>query len=285
MATQLIDPRGEQTYSPPLKIEPTAVTTSEIEIKLYPSWFKDVTMSWTIPSTWGGAVFNVYRSAAKESGYEKLNTVSLVGTSFTDHSTRQDSKHRVDYYIVQAVVPGLGVFESYPKSISEERFPLPELRAREVMRREWLLLRKFVGVDVLYLQKKTYGERCNTCWSEKMGKVVRPNCPDCLGTSFKEGYFPGIQTKVQFEPNNDDVTPTEAGDLELHEDASCWTPAVLDMSPRDVLIKLKEFVVYRIEVVQKTELQTVPVRHILRLQELAHEHPTYKLLKREGLIP
>ena len=60
--------------------------------------------------------------------------------------------------------------------------------AREVIRKE-RLRSEYAAQDGYLLKKRISGVRCETCLDHMTQEVRNPDCPDCLGTGFKCGYY------------------------------------------------------------------------------------------------
>lgn len=268
---------------------PTAIFSESIHVALAPEWFKDVTLTWTYPVEWdvsGQTIFDVYRSAAEDSDYVKLNEFPLTSPSFLDLETRQDSNSGKDYYIVVCTRTTGEVYHSKPSSLvyDDKLNDNPRLKFREIERRNWLLLRKFTGVETLLFKRRTYGERCPECWSEKYQKVMKPKCDNCMGTSFVKGYFDPVKTFFQFEPHHKSKDLFTFGRVDLNL-SGAWTVSYPDVNTEDILLRMHDFRLFKVERNDVTTAQTVEVRQIVALTELSHDHPTRALFKREGLIP
>ncbi len=86
------------------------------------------------------------------------------------------------------------------------------LIARDVVRKEYLALRKFHGTLGYLLKRREYGAPCSNeaCldWDTEQPQVS--NCPLCYGTGFLRGYYDGIPFWIDFsaaESSKDVVQP------------------------------------------------------------------------------
>jgi hypothetical protein len=71
------------------------------------------------------------------------------------------------------------------------------LIVRDILRKEKLLLNKYIGKCGKLLKRRTWGLFCpNNCRDYDTGDVINQNCPVCFGTGFKGGYFPPIDYPV-----------------------------------------------------------------------------------------
>jgi len=63
---------------------------------------------------------------------------------------------------------------------------------RDVLRKEYLRLSKYINTPGYLLKRKRHGEKCTECTDFDTGQVVNSSCPTCYGTSFKNGYYDAL---------------------------------------------------------------------------------------------
>lgn len=255
-------------------------------VKVYPYWFKQITLEWVIPTDWGGCRFNVYKAQTEDGTYTKLNQALIdVGTNFFKDKTTEDySKINKGWYIIEAVLSSGKRIQSDPITWGNERTSWVEIRAQEIQRREWLLLNKFVGMEVYVFRRRTYGQRCTNCWNYDLQKVTKDKCTVCMGTSFEGGYFPAIKTLIQFEPNPNEVQLTYFGKWEINE-MYAWTIAFPHVKQRDLIYRATDGALFEISDRKNTELQGSTVRQLLKVTQLDKDSPEYHTVIVNKLIP
>jgi hypothetical protein len=266
--------------------QPNAVS-GNFTITTFPFWYKQITLEWAIPTDWGSCRFNVYKAQTEDGEYSLLNPTQLDPSInfFKDKADTSYSKIFRSWYKVEAVLSSGKRIQSLPVTWGNKRTSsLADLRSQEVQRREWLLLRKFVGVESYLFRRKTYGQRCTNCWHPQLEKIVKDDCSVCMGSSFEGGYFKGVSTLLQYEPVPGKLSLEYFGKYEPGE-TSAWTIAFPEIRPRDLVYKPSTGALYMIQDWADTELQTVTVRQILKLIELPKFSPEFKLISRDGLIP
>jgi len=64
------------------------------------------------------------------------------------------------------------------------------LLGRDIIRREYLRLVRYVGSKGLYLARKQWGEICDACTDFSTGMITNAKCANCFGTGFVGGYHP-----------------------------------------------------------------------------------------------
>lgn len=250
-------------------------------VTIYPIWFKEVTISWTVPSDWGHCTFNVYRSKSDTEEFVKLNTTPIDSPMFLDTESRMWSKYDHDFYIVEAILHDKGgaLLRSKPYSWERQQRRWVELRSIEIQRRFWLMLRKFMGVETYVFKRRTYGSRCDTCWDYKNFKVTDDRCPECFGTGWKGGYFPPYLTRMQFDatPNNKELSVTGRNEPSVIVGVTIAFPSLDDW---DVLYREKDGKFYRVDKILTTELLTSVVSQRAQLVELPKNYIENSLVNR-----
>lgn len=256
----------------PITSSTTTPTTAEpskfISVSLYPKWYKQVDLDWTIPAEWGNCVFHVYASQGDGADPQRLTSSALTAPRFTNPETRETSKDRSENYIVEAILPSGKTFRSFETTWLNKRRTKIEITASEIQRREFMLLTKFTGVKSYLFKARYFGLRCPRCWNQSQEKVMDDKCKVCYGTSWQGGYFAPIPIYLQYEPEPADKIPQVYGNLEPNQ-LGAWTISVPQISPTDVIIRSGDWNVYRTMRVSCTELQTSPVRQMLTLTQLS----------------
>ena len=252
---------------------PVLTTTTEsayVTVKVYPLFYNKNIIEWVIPSSLGNCTFNVYKSSMDSGPWTKINPVPLVGTNFLeDPSTLDFSKFRETFYVVEARLPAPDnrYFKSTPTPWINPRSSLMEIRAREIQRREKILLSKFNGVDTLVYRRMYFGARCPNCYDQETEKVTKDHCLTCYGTSFTGGYFPGILTKIHFEVSPNSTQQSYQGKFETNQ-TTAWTVSYPSITPLDLLLRVHDFKMFRVGDMNATEIQTVQVRQLMQITEL-----------------
>ena len=255
---------------------PERVERPEISVTIYSIFYDHMTVEWSIPSNWGNCTFNVYRAPSDSGPFEKINETPLIGNSFKDPDNKDVSKARSSYYKIEVRLPSGQYVSSKPITYINKRSNWVQIRADEIRRRELLLLRKFVGVRSLLFRRKTFGNRCSKCWDFTIEKIMKDHCTSCMGTGFEGGYFEGLELLVQYEQTLSQPVLGPGGLAEPNI-IPAWTVNYPEIHSFDMLLRVPDWKMYRIEALQPTELQTVVVRQIMTLLELDKESIEYQL--------
>ncbi len=265
-------------YYPSFSISyiPSTIETSFLQVTIYPIFYKQNIIEWSIPAHWGACTFNVYRSETEYASYIKLNSTPTSSNHFKDISAQDFSKFQNAYYIVECILPAGQKIKSPSRTWENKRSNWVEIRASEIRRRETLLLTKFTGIKSLVFARKNFGERCQECWDYDTEQVTKDHCPSCLGTSFQGGYFPGIETLLHYDPTPNTGSLEYQGLVERNQ-IQAWTIDYPRIDIFDLVLRIPDYKIYRVDQISTSELQAVVVRQTLVLNELAKESIEFKL--------
>jgi hypothetical protein len=72
--------------------------------------------------------------------------------------------------------------------------------AREILRKESLLLHRKAGTRGYLLKRRTWGDPCPRCLDPSTGAVKDAGCPVCYGTGVVGGYYPPLEYWVLMNP-------------------------------------------------------------------------------------
>lgn len=250
--------------------------TNNFSISISPSWYNNVSLLWTVPSDWGTVIYNVYSGPTEVGPFTKLNETPLASPQLIDYKAEAYSKYENVWYVVEAIFPDNRTVQSPPTTWNNIGSNWVNIRIKEIQRREWLLLRKFVGIKTLFFRRKTNGTRCSRCWNQDTKRTINDKCGTCYGTSWEGGYYEPFETLVQYDATPNDVQLTYLGKLEQNQ-IQAWTIAFPEMLDFDLLYRVPDKRMYRVSRVLPTELTTKSVRQILVLTELSKESVEHKL--------
>ncbi len=260
-------------------------TTNEsgnIQVTLYPRWYKHIAVQWSVPADWGNCLFNVYFSQVESSNFEKINPTPIDGTYLLDTGTEEYRKFNRGFYIVEAILLDKNnvTIKSVPATWSTGQGRWVELRSIEIQRREYTLLSKFNGLKSYLFRRKTYGERCPDCWSTTTEKIIRDHCETCMGTGFKGGYFEAAPCYMNYDSTPNALARTYFGIFEPDQ-ISAWTISLPEIRPDDIVLRAEDWNVYRVENMVPTELRGKTVRQIVKLTQLSKNDVENQLITRE----
>lgn len=258
-----------------------APVNAALRVHVFPRWYNYVVAEWSYPSEWGRCSFNVYHSTVVSGPFTKVNEVPITSTSLVDFTNQDYSKFRQGYYVVEAILLDSSnqVIRSLPTTWQNTRSPWVQIRASEIQRREYLLLRKFTGVKSYLFRRKMYGQRCPDCWDPISETVTNDHCQTCFGTSFVGGYSSPIPLFVQYDTTPSSVQHSYIGKVEANS-IGAWTIAEPAVFSGDVLLRSGDWNMYTIGPTQPTELQSVAVKQSMQLTQLGRRDVENYLVKR-----
>jgi hypothetical protein len=244
--------------------------SGNISVKIYPRWFKHIAVEWSVPADWGNCNFNVYFSEAEDTDFQKLTASPIHGTYLLDGESKEYRKFNRGFYVVEAILldKGNAAIRSKATTWRTSQSDWVYLRSTEIQRREQILLRKFNGSKSYLFRRKTYGARCPDCWDKEVEKITRDNCPTCIGTGFSGGYFEPAPLYINYDASPNSLVRTYFGKFEPNE-VGGWTISLPEIRPDDVVVRVGDWNVYRVEGVSPTELQSNPVRQMLKFTQLS----------------
>lgn len=265
---------------------PDQVTSGEfqsaaISVSVYPRWYKQISVEWTIPASWGSCVFNVYFGQTNDGPWELNNPTPIPGTFLTETTSRLYSKYTHGYYTVEVILLDKGNVKvrSFPTTWNTSQSRWVSLRSIEIQRREYILLSKFVGVKSYLFRRKTYGARCPNCWSVSTEKVIKDHCKTCMGTGFEGGYFSSAPLYIQYDPTPNDRLKTYFGVMESNQ-ISAWTISMPDIRNDDIIMRVGDWSAYVVDRTADTELQANTVKQVLLLTQIGKDSVEYELITR-----
>lgn len=262
-----------------LPLGAATAASDNFSVVFSPKWYNETGVEWEVPADWGSVTYNLYSAPNEEGPFTKLNTVPFSNPFYYDNTTRSFSKYNNTFYIIEAIFPSGQTVQSSSLTVNNTNTPWVRLRREEVTRREWLLLRKFVGVKTYLFKKKSSGARCPDCWNPDSMRIMNDKCPTCLGTSWDGGYWDPIETLFQYGITPNDAVNDYRGVVEPNQ-IQAWTINVPIVHDFDIVVRYPDVRVYRVERVEPTELQTVTVRQPMVLAELSKESIEFSLLDR-----
>lgn len=111
--------------------------------------------------------------------YDNRPTVNTIGTPTYYRIKLVDGNDVVHYSQVQVTTAYWG---RYDWSL-----------AKEIIRKETLVLRRKAGVNGWLLKRRYFGERCPVCTNAVTGQVQNSTCTTCYGTGVVGGYYPAFE--------------------------------------------------------------------------------------------
>lgn len=205
-----------------------------------------VAIEWTIngvvPSN---SLCVVQRSESPNEGFVDISSpIEPIGVmSFIDQYPPNISELGTYYYKVQLVdIATDDVLKD--STVKQPRRDRPKI-ALEIVRRNNLLLKRFVGIRGFLLNKKDSGTRCAGCWDSIKERRSKSHCSECGDT----GWISGLSTPIPiFLASNSPTESQTVNVLGASENISrtLWTSNYPMVSAGDIII-LDNKEIYRVE--------------------------------------
>jgi hypothetical protein len=135
-----------------------------------------------------------YIEFARSAGeWERLNEDEPVVNScvYVDPEKRRCGYDNNVYYRVVMVVGG-ETYNSKPERTIGVWNKHDWLIARDVVRKEYLRLKRYVGTFGYLLRKREHGVPCTDCQDFDTEETISANCGGCFGTGIIGGYYDAI---------------------------------------------------------------------------------------------
>lgn len=135
-----------------------------------------------------------------------LNSEPIVDDCcYTDPCQRDLTDGHDVMYRVRLVIPlSTGeclVYKSEPVGTFGRLEKSDWLKARDIVRREYLQQQKIEGTQGFLLKRKKFGVRCQRCTDWDTHEVTDSNCPICYGTGLVGGYYAGVEYWMTLQSN------------------------------------------------------------------------------------
>lgn len=170
---------------------------------------------------------------------------------------------RVIFYRVKAVHSPTGRVK-YSGTFDQEG--KISLHAQEMVRLERILFEEFVAVKCWLFPRRTFGQKCPSCYDPVLDKVIDDACPTCWATGFSGGYHHPVAFWAQIDaPEMTEQVFLEDHRRVLYYSLRCGpSPGI---KPLDLLIDYQNRR-FRVVSVSGTSRLGVTVRQEVRLVQI-----------------
>lgn len=247
-------------------------TFKSVEVYVTPS--NQVIVEWRMdrcfPLVDSAPVF--YVEVARAGGeWTRLNPTEPVDNCwYVDETKYRCSKDSDIFYRVVAS-DGAQEYTSHPESVLGVWNRHDMLIARDVVRKEYLLLQRYSGTRGLLLKRRNHGVPCSnpSCLDLDLEIPTSTSCPECFGTGFKNGYYNALVYYIDigaFVRGKDVQLPVGTVDPRQQLGRAVAYPRVDEYDIWVDADKNKRYVIREIEVL--VALKNKPLVYKLKLHEL-----------------
>lgn len=212
--------------------------------------------------------FQVLRSEAVGGPWEALSVRFQDRYRFFDRFTHPFHNWRQLFYIVRVTHRVTGASKDFGPTQQQAE---PDLIAVELRRHMNVLLREFTGRRCWLFPRRTFGQRCSSCWNKTLQKTTKSGCRTCFDTGFTRGYHHPIELFAQIDTGEPAVDVPNAPGKN--------TARIIDIGgvkPRDILVEA-ENIRWRVVAVNQTEQVRSPIHLELTLQMIPKSDIEYSL--------
>jgi len=178
--------------------------------------------------------YNVYRGNSLNGIFYKLNQKPIKTNRYEDNSVSRNPNAQYFYKVstVSIFNDNITTVESQLSQAVMFHIPTTNKWFKKINERNaWIL--KNTGVLMDLYRRKIEGERCRVCWDENR-EQGDPDCTNCFGTGFDEGYEPMMQIYVREKPATNSLELTPQGYV-LNNTPGAWTITTIPLNNRDLL--------------------------------------------------
>jgi len=140
--------------------------------------------------------FSVFWAEAPTADYLPVNTTPVVDTYFLVDPVQRIFAKELELFYKVVCTTSKGIYESPPFQAYGDWDKRSWLLSRDIIRREYLMHKKFVGVEGKLFKIKIWGPSCPRCADVTTGEAAQSRCPICYGTGKTGGYWPPVDTVV-----------------------------------------------------------------------------------------
>ena len=244
-------------------------------LKVYSLELEYLDLTWELESTtedvWDYR-FTVERSESPLGPWDVISEAFTDIYTFRDVALNQQHRYRTFYYRLKIENASTSVV-SY--SDTAHLSAAPDLVALEVRRLEHVVFREHIARRCWVFPRRTFGQRCPSCYDPVTGHQINDNCITCFDTTFVRGFLDPIEIWVQFDP-----TPKHHENMQLaktqQENATGRTLDFPALKPGDIIVEVENRR-WRIERVTRTERLRAPLHQELVLHAIEIGDIEYKL--------
>ncbi len=239
---------------------------------------KVITLHWSIDNIPPGYTeyITVQRSESPEGPWETLQREITGAEYFQDYEARLMNSTATVYYRLEVELrsdSGPSIALTSPVEWLRQR---PTAVAREINRREQLLLSRYAGEPSFVFIRRTRGPPCTACYDPGLQKTLVSDCRKCYNTGIAGGFFAPIELFISRAPSGKMLQ--ELGVYKVENDQTIfWTSSTPTIKPRDLLVDSMG-VRYNVEMVRvRGKLLGADLKQILMVSRIPADDTLYHL--------
>lgn len=166
--------------------------TMKLERKILVAWALDSTFN--IP---GPYVFTLYRGYSATDDMLAVSTVTDQNWLYDNYPVVPHTDTCIFYQVTVQASDGV-IYESQVVPLDNALSAYDWLLAKDIIRKESMLLTKRTGVKGYLLKRRLFGSPCSACLDLDTLQVLNSLCTVCYGTGVVGGYYPATEYWVTY---------------------------------------------------------------------------------------
>jgi len=114
--------------------------------------------------------------------------------------------------------------------------PAVSLDAAEMRRAVALVLKAGTGRIAWVFPKRTFGQKCPSCWDELQQKTLVSKCETCYATGYARGFMDPIATRIQFDPSGKATSHGPTVKTQ-QQNTTVLVPHFPPLKPKDIIVE------------------------------------------------
>jgi hypothetical protein len=167
--------------------------------------------------------------------------------------------------------------EIVSNTVTWETNPRPHELA--IVERHDYVLRYLQGEpSFAFVERTTDSPQC-ICFDKTAGRSTRSDCTLCLGTGRQRPYFDPIEFYVDYNPDDRLTQIANFGELQTHNEKSCWFSAYPILKPGDIVYQVMPSILWRIAAMKPIQPQGTTIQQLARLESVDLTNIQYQKLR------
>ncbi len=225
--------------------------------------------------------FSVLRSQTPEGPFVVIRDDIKSIFSFHDPKASQKARWRQWYYKIRVTEDDTSNFCDSEISSNDEK---PDRIALAIIKKNDMILREKVGLEVFVLVERTFGQRCGVCYDTIKNRRKTDQCTTCFNTGFRGGFFDPIKIRANFSPSAKVMQFSNFGEIQPNQ-TSAWISNFPEVKPRDIIVESHDGRRWRIQRVTPTRKLRSVVHQNLLLTEINRSDIEWKIQITELIEP
>ena len=257
----------------------------EMHVTVIPDWNVSVYLEWEPLDVVGDdPLYTVYYSEAELGPFMQLSPQPTSNLSFFTTWQIQDSRVFEQFFTIETRYSDGRIFRSKPKTPGNSLPKWHRMRYKDIIRRERILLEKFVGIDTIVFNPKYHGKRCEHCWDKKHLKITEDHCEYCYGQGYEGEYDTGIRTLFQYSSIDAQSNIGYQGRVESIT-ITAWTVPFPVIHPDAILLRMNDRRAFSVQGHQgSTEILTSMQRQNVVIRELGRDAIENRLFNNKDVL-